>query len=66
MKYNQNLLDMQHVNYEIKTFYLFIQTKENYQTNKTAVKIHLKSIFYLLGGKTANHVNFMLPMLISC
>ena len=33
---------------------------------KTVVKIHEQSLVYLCGVKTANHVNFMLPMLISC
>ena len=27
--------------------------------NKTVVEIHYKSFVYLLGGKTAKHVNFM-------
>ena len=31
---------------------------------KTVVKIHERSLVYLSGDKTANHVNFMLPMLI--
>ena len=33
---------------------------------KTVVKIHEQSLVYLCGDKTANHVNFMLPMLVSC
>ena len=45
---------------------LFIQTKINKQTkqNKTVVKI-MKVLNYLLGGETANHVNFMQHMLVS-
>ena len=46
----------------IKTiFYIFfIQTNKNYQT-----KQNIKSLLYLLGSETANHVNFMQPMLVS-
>ena len=33
---------------------------------KTVVKIHEQSLVYLCGDKTANQVNFMLSMLISC
>ena len=32
--------------------------------NKTVVYIH-ESLIYLLGGETANHVNFMHSMLVS-
>ena len=46
---------------------MFIQTKENGKKNiKTVVQIHEQSLVYLCGDKTANHVIFMLPMLISC
>ena len=45
---------------------VFIKTKKNEQIDKTVVKIHEQSLVYLVGDKTANHVNFMLPMLISC
>ena len=45
---------------------VFIQTKEMNKIIKTVVKIHEQSLVYLFGDKTANHVNFMLPMLISC
>ena len=38
--------------------------KEKEQTNKTVVKIHKKSLIYLLGGETANHVYFMQHMLV--
>ena len=47
--------------------HVFIRTKENEKKYiKTVVKIHEESLVYLCGDKTANHVNFMLPMLISC
>ena len=42
------------------TICLFKQTKQN----KTVVKNH-ESLIYLVGGKTANHVNFMQHMLVS-
>ena len=46
--------------------HVFIQTKENEKNIKMVVKIHEESLVYLCGDKTANHVNFMLPVLISC
>ena len=52
----------------LNCFYsLVIQTKINKQTkqNKTIVKVHKKSLIYLLGGKTVNLVNFMQHMLVS-
>ena len=56
---------MHNVNSET-LLHVFIQTKENEKNIKTVVKIHEQSLDYLCGDKTANHVNFMLPMLISC
>ena len=59
-------LFMQNLNYETLSN-LFNQTKKMNKTNKTVIKIHKKkSLDYLLAGKTANHVNFMLSMPISC
>ena len=57
---------MHNVNSET-LLHVFIQTKENEEKKiKTVVKIHEESLVYLCGDKTANHFNFMLPMLISC
>ena len=48
--------------YIIKHFlYLFILTKENEQKTKQLLEFIKKSLVYLLGGKTAHHVNFMQP-----
>ena len=51
-----------------KTFFFFFfsvkQSKIN--TIKTDVKIHLESSLYLFGGETANHVDFMQYMPMSC
>ena len=48
------------------TVCLFKQRKISNKTkqNKTVVKIH-ECLIYLLGGETANHVNFMQHMLVS-
>ena len=49
-------------NKTVFTICLFKQRQISKQ-NKTEVKIHF--LIYLLGGKTANHVNFMQHMLVS-
>ena len=49
----------------LNCFYsLFIQTKLNKQTKQNCYKNSWKSLVYLLGGETANHVNFMQHMLV--
>ena len=56
---------MQNIKYKALFYILFIQTKKQNKHNKNDVKIHIKSLTYMLGGETANCVNFMQPLLIS-
>ena len=55
---------MQNENYEAVFTYFF--SFKQWKMSETIFKImpvvqnHLKSLFYLLGDKTVNHVNFML------
>ena len=49
-----------------KHFLTFVyENKEKCKQNKTGLKICKKSLVYMLGDKTANHDNFMQPMLIA-
>ena len=58
---------MWNVTFNDKTLVLkFVYSNKDKLTNKTKMLLKLfKSLIFLLGGETANHVNFMQPILVS-